>query len=295
MAWIESHQELANHPKVWRLAKELAISVPAAIGHLHLLWWWALTYAESGEVGNIDFTQISRAAYWEGEPSSLIAALIDVGFLDESGPSISLHDWHDFAGKLIDRRNADRERKRNVGLSAGSPQELRRNSHATVPYRTVPIPDSYAREENVESPPSSEDEPHQVLDAVCIPATPAKVAIVQKTIARYPTRDPVAIALNYAAWQDQQAEDFEKDGMKKHLPQKNRISGWQSQMQMAQEKRRYERQSEEVPESPNRHIDDETPEERARGDAWVEMARKANGMAPSPRYRSDGTIVEGAD
>ena len=50
MAWIESHQELANHPKTKRFKRALGISTPQAIGHLHLLWWWALDYAQDGSL-----------------------------------------------------------------------------------------------------------------------------------------------------------------------------------------------------------------------------------------------------
>src|SRR5687767_5633894 len=51
MAWIESHQEIARHPKTRKLARLLGGSVPTAIGHLHLLWWWAVDYAEDGWLG----------------------------------------------------------------------------------------------------------------------------------------------------------------------------------------------------------------------------------------------------
>ena len=42
MAWIESHQDLADHPKMIRCALELGIEEAAMIGYLHRLWWWAL-------------------------------------------------------------------------------------------------------------------------------------------------------------------------------------------------------------------------------------------------------------
>lgn len=39
MAWIESNQQLARHPKVKKAARTLEISVPTVVGHLHFLWW----------------------------------------------------------------------------------------------------------------------------------------------------------------------------------------------------------------------------------------------------------------
>jgi hypothetical protein len=48
MPWIESHTNLARHPKTRRLCRLLDVSVPAAIGHLHLFWHWVLEFAPSG-------------------------------------------------------------------------------------------------------------------------------------------------------------------------------------------------------------------------------------------------------
>jgi hypothetical protein len=63
MAWIKSEQALASHPKVHLLAKDLGISVPQAVGHLHLLWWWALDYADDGDLTRYrDF--IPSASQW---------------------------------------------------------------------------------------------------------------------------------------------------------------------------------------------------------------------------------------
>jgi hypothetical protein len=45
MAWIEAHQELAHHPKIRRLARELGVPKAQAIGHLLMLWLWAVSYA----------------------------------------------------------------------------------------------------------------------------------------------------------------------------------------------------------------------------------------------------------
>nr|MDQ3003489.1 hypothetical protein [Fibrobacterota bacterium] len=55
-----------------------------------------------------------------------------------------LHDWYEYAGKLLERRAADKERKRDVrktsqsvhGMSGGHPADGVR----TVPYPTVPNP-----------------------------------------------------------------------------------------------------------------------------------------------------------
>lgn len=113
MAWIESHQELRDHPKVRRFARRLGISIPAAIGHLHLLWWWALDYAMDGDLSKYDAADIADAAQWDGDPDEFLAALMEcgvgggAGFVERTDDGeLLLHDWWDYAGKLIQQRTA---------------------------------------------------------------------------------------------------------------------------------------------------------------------------------------------
>ncbi|MHA6481087.1 DnaD domain-containing protein [Paenibacillus sp. strain BS8-2] len=115
MAWIESHQELARHPKTRKLSRKLGISIPAAIGHLHMLWWWAIDYAQDGDLSNFDPDDIADALDWPNDANQLIAALIDSGFIDRVGEgegTLVVHDWFDYAGRLVDKRVQNRERKR---------------------------------------------------------------------------------------------------------------------------------------------------------------------------------------
>jgi hypothetical protein len=112
MAWLESHQELARHPKVRRLAKALGVSVPTAVGHLHLLWWWALDFAADGDVSRYEPDELAEAALWEGDPRQFIGALETAGFLDpDSHDGAHLHDWHDYGGKVIAQRQANARRQ----------------------------------------------------------------------------------------------------------------------------------------------------------------------------------------
>lgn len=113
MAWIESHQTLRQHPKTKKLSRKLGVSIPAAIGHLHCLWWWALDYADDGDLSRYDKEDIADAAMWEVEHADIfVSAMISAGLIDETDTGYVLHDWSDYAGKLIERREANRERTR---------------------------------------------------------------------------------------------------------------------------------------------------------------------------------------
>ncbi len=132
MAWIESHQELRDHPKTWRLAATLGVSRAAALGHLHMLWWWALAYADHGNLGKFSNPEIAAGAGWDGDPDDFVDAIGDCGWLDEG---LLLHDWYDYAGKLVERREKDRERKRDSRrTSAGR----RKDGVRTQPNPTQP-------------------------------------------------------------------------------------------------------------------------------------------------------------
>ena len=76
MAWIESHQALREHPKVYRLMDLLGISKLDVIGHLHLLWWWCVDYAPDGLL-HYSPLQIARAAEWTGSVNSRSSLLVN--------------------------------------------------------------------------------------------------------------------------------------------------------------------------------------------------------------------------
>jgi hypothetical protein len=110
MAWIESHQSLRLHPKTRKLARELGVSLPQAIGHLHCLWWWALDYAQDGDLSQYEADEIADGAEWDGDPAVFIESLRRCGFVTDK----AIHDWQDYAGRLIERREKNRERMRQA-------------------------------------------------------------------------------------------------------------------------------------------------------------------------------------
>jgi hypothetical protein len=109
MAWLESHQELGKHPKTKKFARTLGISKPAAVGHLMYLWWWALDYAQDGDLSKYDNDDIADAAEWEDDSDDFVNALVKSGFVDDLEGVLAIHDWNDYAGKLMERRQAQKE------------------------------------------------------------------------------------------------------------------------------------------------------------------------------------------
>lgn len=140
--WIESHQSLRNHPKVKKAARIAGINEFEMIGRLHAFWWWAMDYAPDGDLTKYTNDDIEDAVDWTGEKGLFVKSLIECSFNGNSGlidvvgkKSRKIHDWYEYAGKLIERRAEDAERKRNGRTknirrtSAGHPQEISQTAY----------------------------------------------------------------------------------------------------------------------------------------------------------------------
>ena len=115
MVWIEVHQTLPAHRKIKKLKRELKTKTPQAVGHMVMLWLWAVDNAPDGNLSDIDPNDLAEAAEWSKSGSEFVNALISAGFLDEG---MQLHDWDQYVGRLIDKRETkrakDRERQRRA-------------------------------------------------------------------------------------------------------------------------------------------------------------------------------------
>jgi len=128
LAWIQSHQALGRHPKLKMLARLLKTTMPAAVGHLHYLWWWALDYAPEGDLLGYDSAVIAEAAAWKGRPATFIDAMLSSRFLEQVDGGYRLHDWDEYAGRLVKTRQKDASRKREERASKRTPEPQERTS-----------------------------------------------------------------------------------------------------------------------------------------------------------------------
>lgn len=118
--WIELHTSLPNHWKLRRLAKKLRVKDRDLVrAKLENLWLWAIEYRENGRLTGLDEAEIAEASHWSGDATLWLRSLVECGFIDKSrggkdGSTLQLHDWWDFAGKLIELRKKNRERKRRA-------------------------------------------------------------------------------------------------------------------------------------------------------------------------------------
>lgn len=92
MAWIESHQELDEHPKLFHLASLSGLSRDTCIGRLHRLWWWCLKFAEDGDLSRYQSVQIPAI-----ETDVFREHLRTARWLDGE----LIHDWIEYAGTFL--------------------------------------------------------------------------------------------------------------------------------------------------------------------------------------------------
>ena len=121
MAWLQVHQTLKDHRKLFDAADQLEVEPPHMMGLLVSFWLWALDNAPTGSLVDITPRMISRAAQWDGEPEKLAKTLIRAGWIDEKEDgTLEIHDWYEYAGKLIDQRQAEKERSRSRRAAAAA-------------------------------------------------------------------------------------------------------------------------------------------------------------------------------
>ena len=109
MIWLPVHTDLPRHIKLKRFSQLLKIKQAHAVGHLVMLWLWALEIAPKGSLEAFTDAEIAEAAGWtRRDKGQFVYALMEAGFLDVD---YRIHDWEDYAGDLLDRRERERLRK----------------------------------------------------------------------------------------------------------------------------------------------------------------------------------------
>ncbi|MFZ5688646.1 MAG: DnaD domain-containing protein [Bacillota bacterium] len=149
MAWIELHQSIWTHKKTYIMAAELELDEIYVAAHMAKLWTWALDNAQDGDLSGLPYKVIAYGAGWKGDPGEFVRAAIKSGWLDENESGLFIHDWDDYAGKLMERRAAERDRSRKRRAESKQKQASQQTTDerppvdqqtavGTVPNLTVP-------------------------------------------------------------------------------------------------------------------------------------------------------------
>ena len=99
-----------DHIKIKRLKRALNIPLYQAIGILETLLQVVAQSADDGAIGRYSNEDIAIELEWEGDADTLVAALVDSGWLDRCSSSrLVVHGWLEHAPNFI----KDRLKKRN--------------------------------------------------------------------------------------------------------------------------------------------------------------------------------------
>lgn len=112
MPWFEAHDTMARHPKTLKLARLLNAERRYAVGLLHDLFSWGLYAAgKDGALEGLAAVDIAQALdYPAKKGQAVVEALVAAGYLEEGTDGYTIHDWYDYAGKLYDSREKNREK-----------------------------------------------------------------------------------------------------------------------------------------------------------------------------------------
>ena len=118
--------------KVIKGARILGITPIQFGGHMIALWAWSMTNAKDGVLDDLEPQDIATAAGYPEDVEKFLKTIIAVGFVD-SGENLTLHNWQERSGKILELQEKDRIRAKEkytkkTGESTENPKSLRGES-----------------------------------------------------------------------------------------------------------------------------------------------------------------------
>ncbi len=219
MAWIQLHQALRRHPKLLHAARILNLDDPDVLrAKLENIWLWCLDHAEAGVI-TIDSklpldVWVKEAGGWQGPTNSFAEALLEAGWLDKIaagkwGYKLQVHDWHEYAGRLMAQREADRDRKR-AARSGGRPEDGGRRGEER-------------RGEERREEERRRDEP----PGVAPPSTPEEEREVDRTVAAFGFTSTPAVETKQKAIRDLRRLGLSHEWIRKVASEKTGATFWE--------------------------------------------------------------------
>ena len=122
--WIRVDASAPRDPKMGLLADELQIPVAYAFGMVESVWCAMAEHALDGSLAGVSATTLEKWAGWEGK-RGLFSKSFRSTFVNEAE---DVPGWTDRQGKLIERAERDKKRKKPVGSAVEIPEPIQGNS-----------------------------------------------------------------------------------------------------------------------------------------------------------------------
>ena len=101
MSWIESHQALEKHPKVYDLMNLMEWDLDRTIGKLHRFWWWCVDYAEDGDLRKHNESRLAIAVGLKPEDGEKFIDSMMKSYWIDKKPYLRVHDWWHYLGRFL--------------------------------------------------------------------------------------------------------------------------------------------------------------------------------------------------
>lgn len=83
-----------NHVKTKRLKRLLGVPLYRVVGLLEGIWLLCTDCCDEGNIGKFTDQEISDYLEWDGNPTELVSALVESGWIDPCGDArLVVHDW----------------------------------------------------------------------------------------------------------------------------------------------------------------------------------------------------------
>jgi hypothetical protein len=168
-----------DHPKTVHVQQLLGCLRHEVVGYLELLFHWTAKYSPRGDLGKWSDQAIADGVGWRGEPSALVAALVEAGWLDRDPQHrLLVHDWHEHADEAVKISLKRKGLELDAAFyrpgvtprpAAGAPAEPCRDAVATVSRQRSDSVATASRPPLPEPLPEPEPEPDRSLSS-CSPA-----------------------------------------------------------------------------------------------------------------------------
>lgn len=149
--WLKVEGKVVSHPKTKHLARLWGCDPYMVVGFLVAFWDHLLEFQSDGQVSDVRTEDLDELAARCQQRAiavhlTVLDALKEAGFVDPDGRA---HDWEDYAGALVTKRQRDRDRKREERKkSSGRPADGSRTSaprveqsRAEIETSSSPAPD----------------------------------------------------------------------------------------------------------------------------------------------------------
>ncbi|WP_330114098.1 DnaT-like ssDNA-binding domain-containing protein [Pseudomonas sp. JS3066] len=120
--WIKMRTDLLTSPKVIRMASALKADRFRIVGGLLSVWSLFDSHSEDGSLSGYSLEALDDLAAWSG----FSAAMVDVGWLIDTGDSLQLPRFEAHNGASAKRRAQDKDRKQNDRKSSVSDADKKR-------------------------------------------------------------------------------------------------------------------------------------------------------------------------